>query len=146
MKNNKIILFISVLCFLIMSVSFTVMAVDKTSVISGLMFWIPLIGGVVTQFILAGNYKRLAPYDVKTKRIGIISFCSNKLATAADIFAAVSLIAFVISISVSKTSGEFINFVLLSVFVFLLCMHCILNGRIYYGIMKSGSNKNGRGK
>jgi len=146
MKNKnkiKFWLFLSIGSFFLMAVSFLIMPFGNNvlekqspvSIIAGLMFWIFLIFGIVAQIITAKLFKEnLKSYQIKMlknnkKRVGIISFFENIPAMVADILCVLSLIVLIVLLALGSTS--YICYVLIFVFVFALCMHCVLNGKIY---------------
>ena len=148
MKRKKvdiIWLIISVACFLLVSISILLMPIVSTTnpetlgimrYVPGLMFWIFLAGGIITQIVLAVRRRKwftLSGKDPKTgERIGLISFFACPLAGFFDVIAAVSLVCFAVSIFIS---GGYLALVFMAVLVFSFSMHCILNGKIYYHIL-----------
>ncbi|MBQ2943199.1 MAG: hypothetical protein IJD93_00670 [Ruminococcus sp.] len=139
---------VSVFFFLLLSVSFLLMPIGNEtsaegisiySFIAGLVFWISLIMGIVTQCILA--YRRKTWYVMNrarkvrsTQRIGLFSFFENTYAAVADVVAIISLIGLIIALFATQGIG-YICYVLFSLFVFSFSMHCILNGKIYYHVV-----------
>ena len=102
MKNKKvdfIWLAVSCLSFLIFSVSFMIMPFESASAedgfsiaahLSGLMFWISLLIGVISQTVLVSRRSRRNIVSrvrrIKdTQNIGMFCFFKNKLATVFDI-------------------------------------------------------------
>ena len=128
MKNMKIIMFVSICSFFVMSLSFTLMYFIKSAVICGFLIWIPFILGIVTQLIMRSSVS-------KDRRVGLFSIFSNRYAIFADAVFLISLIAFILSLILSNVPGAMITYILLSVVVFSFCMHCILNGRIFNSIL-----------
>ncbi len=147
-KIDILWLFASMVSYLLMSVMFLLMPLDnmipslkdsKILVIVGIGFWLFLILGIVTQIVLANHRKaryRTQRFNGKRnsmKKIGLISFGSNKIAVIADIAMVFSLIGLIISVIRTKAMG-YSCYVFLAAFIFTFCMHCILNGKIYYHI------------
>ena len=147
-KLDVLWLWISIVSFFLMSATFLLMPLDnmisslkdsKIVLIAGIGFWSFLIIGIVSQVILAARrrswYKtqRLSERRSNVRRIGLIVFGFNKLASAADILMIVSLIGMVVSMMFTKATG-YICYVFLAMLSFAFCMHCILNGKIFYHI------------
>ena len=147
MKNKKvdfIWLAVSCLSFLIFSVSFMIMPFESASAedgfsiaahLSGLMFWISLLIGVISQTVLVSRRSRRnivsrVRRTKDTQNIGMFCFFKNKLATVFDILSIISLIGLIVSLSYTRGIG-FICYVFVSALVFSFSMHCILNGRVY---------------
>lgn len=145
---DLILLGVSIFFFFSLAVSFTLMSIESETplehisiveIIVGLMFWISLIMGIVTQCILARRRKKwYALHGVRknglSQRVGIISFFKNIYATVADITTIISFIGLVIALTVTHGIGH-VCYVLISVFVFFFSMHCILNGKNYYYVV-----------
>lgn len=143
-KQDRILLYISIACFFLMSLTFLIMPIkiseERTKLIScliGAAFWITMAAGIIMQIILA---RRRASWETKNvirrkrgyrSKIGVIAFAQNPLALVADISCAVSLIVFIGTMIITKSTG-YSCYIALSVFVFTFCMHCILNGKIFY--------------
>lgn len=141
-------LWISIVSFLIMSVMFLIMPLDNkipelrsgnASVIVGICFWAFLLIGIFAQVIL--SLRRKAWYQSQrinikrscAKRIGAIAFFSNMQALIADLVGVVALIGLIISAFLTHSTG-YICYVFLALLSFAFCMHCILNGKVYYHI------------
>lgn len=139
---------ISILFFLLLAISFLLMPLggesptDNISVytlIAGLVFWISIIMGIVTQCVL--SHRRKTWYVIhrirkvrSTQKVGLISFFKNAYAVVADVAMIASLIGLIFAMIVTKGTG-YICYVLVSLFVFSFSMHCILNGKIYYHVI-----------
>ncbi len=144
-KKDSIWMGISIAFLLMLSISFLLMLPEDDSSIveksvfmfvSGGMFWVSSIMLVISQIVLSRQRKKWYAVnkvrkDIGSRRLGVISFFSNTLATVADIISVLSLVGLVIAMVASK-GGGYICFVLISIFVFSFGMHCILNGRVYY--------------
>lgn len=147
-KVDIIWLVVSIFFFLLFACSFLIMPMETkarifnisvNTFVSGLMFWVSIVMGIVTQCILAVRkkkwYKMNHIKNVKSsQRLGLISFFRNNYATAADIVSAVSLIGFIVSMVVTYGTA-YICYVFVSLFAFSFSMHCILNGKIFYHIV-----------
>ncbi len=144
-RKDYIILWISIISFLLMAMSFILMPFEFTSeklkllnLISGIMFWLFLVVGIITQIMLTQQRKRwlirhhLKRHRIK-KRMGLVSFFQNMPGCIADIVSVVSLIALIVTAILTDVSG-FMCYIFLALFVFSFSMHCILNGKNYYFI------------
>lgn len=139
---------LSIFFFLMFAVSFLLMplgsetpteGISAYTMVAGLMFWISIIMGIVTQCVLA--HRRRSWYVIHrirkvraTQKIGLVSFFKNSYATVADVVTILSLIGLVIAMIATKGTG-YICYVLVSLFVFSFSMHCILNGKVFYHII-----------
>ncbi len=139
-QKKRIILLISVICFLLMACDFLIMPIGNNieknmslfKVLTGTLFWLPLISGCVLQIILYSFYKKKSNNRKLTdcKFFGAISFFKNKLAAIFDLIFVISLVLFIIMLIFTDATGYFC-YVLISLFSFSFCMHCILNGKMY---------------
>ena len=139
---------LSIFFFLMLSISFLLMSlgsetptesISAYTMVAGLMFWISIIMGIVTQCVLA--HRRRSWYVIyrirkvrATQKIGFVSFFKNSYATVADAVTILSLIGLVIAMIATQGTG-YICYVLVSLFVFSFSMHCILNGKVFYHII-----------
>ena len=139
---------LSIFFFLMLSISFLLMPlgsetptenISAYTMIAGLMFWISIIMGIVTQCVLA--HRRRSWHVIHrirkvraTQKVGLISFFKNSYATVADAVTILSLIGLVIAMIATQGTG-YICYVLVSLFVFSFSMHCILNGKVFYHII-----------
>lgn len=137
-KKYNIIMYVSIISFALMSVSFLLMPLDimlnlKNSsfinIVIGILFWITLIIGVIGQIVLSFLIKKAA-YIKQNKRFGIITFFSNKYAVIFDLVFIVALIGFIIAAIATKLLG-YSCYVFLALVVFSFTMHCIFNGNSY---------------
>lgn len=142
-KQDKILLCISIACFLFMSLTFLIMPIEipegnarLLSCLVGAAFWTTMAAGIIIQIILS---RRRIHWEKEHAlfqkhgfhiRIGVCAFAQNLYALAADVLCAISLIAFIGSMIITKSTG-YSCYVTLSVFSFAFCMHCILNGKIF---------------
>lgn len=139
---------LSIFFFLMFAVSFLLMPlgsetptenISAYTMVAGLMFWISIIMGIVTQCVLA--HRRRSWYVIHrirkvraTQKVGLISFFKNSYAVVADVVTILSLIGLVIAMIATQGTG-YICYVLVSLFVFSFSMHCILNGKVFYHII-----------
>ncbi len=140
MKKNKtdcLLLVFSVIGYFLMSVSFVLMPINGVGVIPGSLFWGGLLIGVALQIVLevrrrrffakhSANYKRM-----QKPRNGLLSFRSNPYAAIADYVMIAGFIATILAFILTKGTG-LVCFVFISITLFAFCLHCILNGRIYF--------------
>ena len=138
-NKSKLLLLVSVACFLLMSVDFLIMPIANNiekdmrwfEILTGILFWLPLIIGVILQVVLSLNYKKNISKDMTdNKRFGAISFFKNKIAAVFDVISIISLITFIAMLIFTNATSYFC-YILISLFVFSFCMHCILNGKIF---------------
>ncbi len=144
-KVDIIWLCVSIASFLLMSITFMFMPLDSSgeartnlyTVVVGACFWIFLVLGIVTQFILSKRrrdwYRIQRVRSRNYNRIGLLAVFKNKLAIVADIAFVISLLGFAVTMFMTNSTG-YTCYVFLSLLVFSFCMHCILNGKIYYHI------------
>lgn len=141
MREKKRILaweIISMTGFLCMSVSFLIMphidslnGLDTLGLVTGLMFWIGLVVGLMTQLVIA----ILSRGKEKTQKLGIISCCKNQYGKIIDSICLISLVLLIAGLIITNQKG-YICYIGLSLFSFSFCMHCILNGRAFNRILQ----------
>jgi hypothetical protein len=139
----KIAFWCSVLCMLLMSLSFLFMpyasdrALEGDALplrISGVWFWAALIAGYGLFLLADRGRKRLTvkrkknkkPESASGKRPGILRVFSNKWARAADIVCAASVCCFIVSVLTDPRG--YAEYIFLSAAVFTVQMHGVLNG------------------
>lgn len=141
---DVILMILSVFFFLMLSVSYLLMPIESKisvgnlsiySFVAGLMHWIAIIMGITVQSILA--YRRrvwCVKHDVQNyksiKGIGAFTFFKNIYGVIADVMTVASLAGVVLSLILTTGTG-YSCYILISVFVFSFCMHCVLNGKIF---------------
>lgn len=136
-RTDRILLGISIGCFLIMSVSFLLMPIEAIPMIPGLLFWLGLILGVAFQIVLEARRRAFfKSYEVNRKnmqkpRNGLLTFGSDVAATIADRAMIICLVAMILVFVFTKGYG-YICYVFITATLFSFCMHCVLNGRIYF--------------
>lgn len=138
-NKNKLLLLVSAVCFFMMSIDFLIMPIGNNvekdmrwfEILTGILFWLPLIAGVVLQVILSLNYKKNINKDMADNKLfGAISFFRNKIAAVFDVISIISLITF-IAMLIFTSATSYFCYILISLFAFSFCMHCILNGKIF---------------
>lgn len=128
--------FLMACSFLLMPINFETTNLQFMSYCVGIMFWVFLILGIVSQIILAKQRKnwfirnRIRRFRTKSKS-GAIAFLQNLPATIADLTLVISVIALIVSIVLTNAMG-YACYIFMALLVFSFCMHCILNGKIYY--------------
>ena len=136
-KILKKLLYLSIACFLIFSVSFLLMPVEALGIIPGLMFWFGLIFAIISQILLelrrrsfftAHNVDRRT---MQKPHCGLLTFFANQYARMMDITFLVALIFSIAIFGITKGFGYICN-VCISISVFTFYMHCVLNGRNYF--------------
>lgn len=137
MQVDRILLGVSVGSFAMMSVSFLLMPMEGMKILPGLLFWIGLLLGVTLQIVLETRRRAFfKSYGVKRQKMqkprnGLLSFASNKEAKITDGVLLASIIAMVLAFIVTKGYG-YVCYVFIATTLFSFCMHCVLNGRIYF--------------
>lgn len=155
-NTDKTLFFASLGGFSLTALSFLAMApfagikdIQVISVISGLMFWLGLLMGLITQMILNNRRRKW----IKTKhrrerhhRIGLFCFCKNEIGTIADIAMAISIAGLLISLWLTHSTGLICYFFMAFAVFFTIC-HCFFNGKNYnYIIVLGKEEKPNRGK
>lgn len=144
-EREYTLLLLSILCFLVMSVSFLLMPFGSSTAngdgalgnwLPGVMFWTFLLAGVVIQVILAIHRRRyLTQYGRDRGRQsvlpGVFSFFRNVPGILADISTVVGILGFILSMIATHAMG-YICYIFLAFCVFSFCLHCIFNGKIYH--------------
>lgn len=156
-KKDFVFLIISIVSFLILSISFLIMPIETNvgsgsvgaaTIAAGTMFWAGLITGIVMQVLLSVSRKKWLAANNKIRRgikgepsLGMFSFFKNKIAMAFDISAFVGLAGLIISMIATNAAG-YICYVFIALFIFSLCSHCIFNGKNYFYIMNKEKMSN----
>ena len=140
-------MFISIICFAVSAFSFSLIpfsdfrgnGIEQTiAYMIGGLFWLGLILGLVTTVILGNIRKKNS--ENKSTLPGIICFFKNKRAVQCDITMFVTLILVIIS---QKLLGiyHWISVILLSITLFSVYLHSILNGSNYAYAIQKGVKK-----
>lgn len=147
-RNHMAYLIVSVVAFLVFSISFLLVPVEADTteqgtnvytIVAGLMFWIGLVVGIVMQVILSIlRRKWFLRNKVKLPltnqpKLGLISFFKNKTAMVFDVMLVVSIIGLVLAMVATDAVG-YSCYVFMALTSFSFCAHCIFNGKIYYFI------------
>lgn len=135
-RTDRVLLTLSELGFFGMSMSLTLMPIEKLGLWPGCIFWAGLALGAGLQIILA--LRRRAYYSgqrreterVKKPRTGLMTFGANRAAAIADNVMAASFALLIIALIRTRGYGR-ICYILASITVFAFCMHCVWNGRVY---------------
>ena len=145
-KTDGFLLIFSIFCFLLLGLSFILMPIESdtsetaasvVTLLTGVLFWLSLGMGLATQVVLSARRKKNFPFKKKGEpKLGFISFFKNIYAIIADIGMMCSFAGLVIAMIVTQSTG-FLCYVFAGMFVFLLSMHCILNGKNFYYISQS---------
>lgn len=145
MKINKYrrIMLISILCFAVSSLSFFLIpfsnfrgsSIEQTmAYMVGGLFWLGLISGLIVTTIL--GHIRKKDSKKKNRLPGVLCFFKNKRAKQCDITMFIAFVLFTIS---QKLLGlyHWVSIILLSITLFSVYLHSILNGSNYaYAIQK----------
>ncbi len=136
-KKMKFI-FIGLLFLMSLSIAFMPIASEYreinalATVFTGLAFWAGLIGTILIAIWINHCRKRSSYFNElypNEKQFGAIHFFQNRMAMCADISMFVALLGLIVT---KLTVDQIVvQFVFLSIFVFLFGMHCMLNGVCY---------------
>ena len=148
MKGDKMeqrLLYISIGGYFLMSVCILLVSKDELGYFPGVLFWIGLMIGTVTQMLLSGRKRRfytaLQMPCPGWKSCGLIRFRSNRLAGLSDAVLLISsVVLMVIQMLTYGTDG--ICYILYAVCLFSFCMHCIFNGSTYFYLKKKSNIRN----
>lgn len=140
-------LIVSVISFLLMSLSFVVMYIvfgmenpGIIVIVPGLMFYGFMSIGIISNIVMSvmrnhiiarGRIKR----SNLQRAIGLICFFRNRLAIVFDIVFIISLIACVLT-SVIYSGTGILSLISITVAVFSFCMHCTFNGKNFNFLIK----------
>ncbi len=166
--KNKIYFWLSILSFFILSTSFLLMPIQVVVInrIMGVVFWVSLLCGILTQILLSRSISRERKNNKKALEngqnsskaeleeeknrvfgnIGIFSFLRNPIAMLADLLLAVSFFGFLLVMLFTDRSG-YICFIFIALLIFSFSMHCIWNGKCcFYLFHLSNPLKNKKNK
>lgn len=138
-QTDRTLLRISFGAYFVMSASFPLMPVESLKILPGILFWGGLLAGAALQILLASRRKaffkanKIKRHRIERPRNGLLTFCANREAKIVDILLGVSFLATVLSFILTKGYG-YICYPLIGITLFAFCLHCILNGRIYFHI------------
>lgn len=145
-KYRKIML-ISIMCFAVSSISFTLIpfsdfrksGVQQTlAYMVGALFWLGFITGLLITAWL--GHIRKSDSNKKNKLPGVLCFFKNKRAMQCDI---TMIVSFVLLITFQKFFGVYhwVSIILLSITLFFVYLHSILNGNNYAYVIQKGVKK-----
>ncbi len=138
-QTDRVFLSISLIGFILMSISVLLVPIEHMRVLPGLLFWSGLLLGVVFQIVLESRRKAFfARYRVNRKKMqkprnGLLTFASNKVASVVDNSLIVSIVATIIAIISTKGSG-YICYICIAAVLLTFSFHCVLNGRNYFHV------------
>lgn len=154
-KNETIYLIVSVIGFLIFSISFLLMIVktkgaeqgpNVVTLVAGVMFWIGLLVGAIAQICLSVSRKnwfnknRVCLPLSNQPKLGVITFFRNRTAIVFDVLLIIALVGLIVSVILTNATG-YACYIFLALTAFSFCSHCIFNGKNYYFIENKGSIK-----
>lgn len=138
-KKEIVILTISIISYFLLAASFLFMPLEneQLQIMAGVMFWVFLILGIVSQVLLAIWFRQACSknkeWRIQKQRIGIFTIGKNKFSVVADIVLLISAVTFVVLMIFTRGTG-YISYIVLTILVFSFSMHCVLNGKVYYYI------------
>ena len=139
-QMDQLLLCLSIGSFAVMSISFLLMPIDAMGGAPGVLFWGGLLLGILFQITLETRRRsffakyRVNPKKMQKPRNGFLTFSSNKYAKVADRILLVSVVCTILAFLITRGTG-YLCFVFISISIMALCMHCILNGRIFFHVM-----------
>lgn len=137
---DTLLLGLSISSFGIMSVSFLLMPIERISILAGGIFWVGLLMGFILQVVLEIRRRdffaryRVRLQQMQRPRNGLLTVGANKMAKIADGVFAISVICLVLSFWLTRGTS-YLCYILITIATFSLCMHCVLNGRIYFHVI-----------
>ena len=138
-KIDKILLLTSLVGYLVLSISFLLMPIEKIRSLPGLLFGLGLFLGITCQIVLDLRRKQLfIAYGTNAKRMqkarcGLLDFGTSQLGRIADISTLCSAIFMAIGWVVTAGRG-YICYVGIALTVFSFAAHCVFNGRNYFHV------------
>ena len=138
-KKEIVILTISIISYFLLAASFLFMPLEneQLQIMAGVMFWVFLILGIVSQVLVAIWFRQACSknkeWRIQKQRIGIFTIGKNKFSVVADIILLISAVTFVVLMIFTRGTG-YISYIVLTILVFSFSMHCVLNGKVYYYI------------
>lgn len=139
-QTDRLLLWLSVISFATMSISFLLMPIDATGTVPGVLFWGGLLLGVLFQITIETRRRsffakyRVNPKKMQKPRNGLLTFSSNKYAKMVDCILPVSIVCTILAFLLTRGTG-YICFAFIAITSMALCMHCILNGRNFFHVM-----------
>ena len=136
-KKYNCALLCSIVCFTISSASFILIPISDfngtkieriLAYMVGILFWLGFIIGLTMTFVL-GRMRRKVGYK-KDRITGLFCFFNNKIGKICDIAMLISLIV-IIAAKILLKDYNLLWPVMLSIAMFLIFMHSIINGNNY---------------
>lgn len=157
-RKIRIRFWISAALLTVMSASFLLMPIAEAyegfsqrclEIVSGLLFWVPAIGGYVTFFVFAGKTLKVAkelhpPSFSKVGKVpGVFKAFSNYPLIITDAVLSVGIIAEAILIYLGRNQG-IVAFFLIAIIVWSLNMHCLFSSNVYIAtkLKRRGEKRN----
>ncbi len=138
-KKEMVTLAISIISFFLLAISFLFMPLESKllQIMAGIMFWLFLAVGIASQILLAVWFKQACSknkeWRMQKQRVGIFAIGKNRFSIVADFILLISTVIFSVLMILTRGTG-YISYIVLTILVFSFCMHCILNGKVYYYI------------
>lgn len=148
---DRALLIGSIVCYFIMSVSFMLMPIEALRILPGILFWGGLVVGITFQIILRVVNKALFAKHNETDekmqkcRMGLLNFGSSPIAMAVDCAMIISFVVMILAFLLTKGFG-YICYVFITTTLMTFCLHCILNGRIFFHIKRMTQAPAGAGR
>ena len=148
-KKDLVWLVISITSYFLFSISFLLIPAENKylQIAAGVMFWLFMLLGIVSQILLAIMFRRSCfknkEWRAQKQRVGLFAIGKNIFAIVADIVLLISAVVFTVLMIFTRGTG-YISYVMLTLFVFAFCMHCILNGKVYSYICEHNKKDKGR--
>lgn len=136
-QADRILLYLSIGAYAVMSISFMLMPIDAIGRTPGVLFWGGLLLGILFQLISETRRRRflsrcrINPKKMQNPRNGLFTFSSNKYTKVADWILLVSLVCTILLFLITRGTG-YLCFVFISISTMAFCMHCIFNGKIFF--------------
>lgn len=146
-RTYRKMILISIICFAVSLISFTLIpfsdfrksGVQQTlAYMVGVLFWLGVIIGILITAWL--GHIRNSDSNKKNKLPGVLCFFKNKRAIQCDI---TMIVSFVLLIIFQKSFGVYhwLSIILLSITLFFVYLHSILNGNNYAYAIQKGVKK-----
>ena len=142
-KTKRLLFAFNILFLVILSVSVSIMpynsktdGVTDMKILTGVMFWLGLIGTVFFASLI--NYfrskdKLFNKAAEKYNKLGLTHFFQNLPAKIFDSLLIIALIGFILSFVFNFTLS--VKFIFISAIIFSFGMHCMLNGINFVYVM-----------
>lgn len=142
-KTKRVLFAFNIFFLVILSVSVSIMpynsktdGVTDMKILTGVMFWLGLIGTVFFASLI--NYfrskdKLFNKAAEKYNKLGLTHFFQNLPAKIFDSLLIIALIGFILSLVFNFTLS--VKFIFISAIIFSFGMHCLLNGINFVYVM-----------